>query len=215
MKVGDITMLKEYLEKNYGYNEPIFLTELSTIVDNNNSMRQSIKRMVKSGTLKRFDTGIYYLPKESQLLNQSYLDPIKVIIRKYIKNDTEVFGYFTGATFANQLGVTTQMPAVLEITTNKESSKGRNVTIGNQKVRLKGSSIKITSQNAELLQFLEAISQINKYSEHSDLDTQSILRNYIKQKNFSRAQLLTLTSEITGATAKHLLEGGLIYDFTP
>lgn len=51
-------MLKEYLEETYGYNEPIFLTDLTAATVNANSMRQSVKRMVKSGTLKRFDTGI-------------------------------------------------------------------------------------------------------------------------------------------------------------
>lgn len=207
-------MLKEYLEKTYGYNEPIFLTELTGVTANDNSMRQSIKRMVKSGTLKRFDNGIYYLPKASRLLNKSYLDPIKVIIRKYIRNDMETFGYFTGATFANQLGITTQMPAILEITTNRESSKGRIVTIGTQKIRLKGSSIKITAQNAELLQFLDMVSQIDKYAELSDAEIQDILRNYIQQKKFTRTQLLTYTSVITGNAAKRLIEGGLIYDFT-
>lgn len=207
-------MLKEYLEKTYGYNEPIFLTDLVMNTANANAMRQSVKRMVKSGTLQRFDTGIYFLPKASRLLNKSYLDPVKVIIRKYIRNDSEVFGYFTGATFANQLGLTTQMPALLEITTNKESTKGRTVTIGNQKVRLKSSSLEITQKNAELLQFIDAVSQIDKYAELSDSELQSTLRTYIQEKNFTRTQLLSITPVITGTTAKKLIEGGLIYDFT-
>ncbi len=208
-------MLKEYLEETYGYNEPIFLTDLTTATVNANSMRQSVKRMVKSGTLKRFDTGIYYLPKASRLLNKSYLDPVKVIIRKYLQNDAEVFGYFTGATFANQLGLTTQMPAILEIATNKESTKGRIVTIGTQKVRLKRPFVEINQENADLLQFLDGVSQIDKYAELSDTEIQTTLRAYVKQKNFSRSQLISVTSIITGTTAKRLIEGGLIYDFAP
>ena len=105
----DTCMLKEYLEKNYGYNE-IQLDGL-----NDNALRQYFKRMLKSGDLARFDTGIYYLPKASRLLKKSYLDPMKVIIRKYIQSTTEIYGYFAGATFANQIGLTTQMPAMLEI----------------------------------------------------------------------------------------------------
>lgn len=207
-------MLKEYLEETYGYNEPIFLTDLAMNTANANSMRQSVKRMVKSGTLQRFDTGIYYLPKASRLLNKSYLDPTKVIIRKYIRNNTEVFGYFIGATFANQLGLTTQIPAILEIATNKESTNGRIVTIGNQKVRLKRPSLEINEENAELLQFLDAISQIDKYAELSDNEIQTTLRNYVQKQQFSRTQLLSVTSAITGITAKRLIEGGLIFDFT-
>lgn len=125
-------MLKEYLEKTYGYNEPIFISEIQLKGVNDNALRQYFKRMLKSGDIARFDTGIYYLPKASRLLKKSYLDPMKVIIRKYIKNGSETYGYFSGATFANQLGLTTQMPAVLEIVTSKESTKGRNVTVGLQ-----------------------------------------------------------------------------------
>jgi hypothetical protein len=176
-------------------------------------MRQSIKRLVNYGILVRFDNGIYYLPKPSRLLGKSYLDPTKVIVRKYIKNNINTIGYFTGATFANQLGITTQMPSILEVTTNKESTKGRIVTIGNQKVRIKRPAIEITSKNAELLQFLDAISQIENYAESSDIEIQDTLRKYLKEKNFSRSGLRSVASVITGTTAKRLIEGGLIYDF--
>ncbi len=77
-------MLKEYLEKNYGYNEPIFINEIRLDGLNDNALRQYFKRMLKSGDLARFDTGIYYLPKASRLLKKSYLDPMKVIMRKYV-----------------------------------------------------------------------------------------------------------------------------------
>ena len=81
-------MLKEYLEKNYGYNEPIFINEIQLEGINDNALRQYFKRMLKSGDLVRFDTGIYYLPKVSRLLKKSYLDTMKFIIRKYIQNKT-------------------------------------------------------------------------------------------------------------------------------
>lgn len=129
-------MLKEYLEKAYGYNEPIFISEIQLEGISDNALRQYFKRMVQSGDIIRFDTGVYYLPKASRILKKSYLDPMKVIIRKYIKNAGETYGYFSGATFANQIGLTTQMPTVLEIVTSRESTKGRIVTVDCQKVRL-------------------------------------------------------------------------------
>lgn len=207
-------MLKEYLEKNYGYNEPIFINEIRLDGINDNALRQYFKRMLKSGDLARFDTGIYYLPKASCLLKKSYLDPMKVIIRKYIQNTTEVYGYFTGATFANQIGLTTQMPAILEIITSKEATKGRNVTVGSQNVRLKRPAVAITSENAGLLQFLDAVSQAEKYSELSDAEIGALLKNYAKQKKYSKALLSDVLSGITGPTAKKLIEWGIIYEFT-
>ena len=76
-------MLKEYLEKNYGYNEPIFLNEIRLEGLSDNALRQYFKQMLGAGDLARFDTGIYYLPKVQRLLKKSYLDPMKV--RKFLK----------------------------------------------------------------------------------------------------------------------------------
>lgn len=207
-------MLKEYLVKNYGYNEPIFINELRVDGINDNALRQYFKRMLKSGDLARFDTGIYYLPKASRLLKKSYLDPMKVIIRKYIRNTTETYGYFAGGTFANQIGLTTQMPATLEIITSKEATKGRTVTVGTQTVRLKRSAIVVTSENAGLLQFLDAVSQAEKYSELSDSETGILLKNYAQEKNYSKELLSGVISCVTGSTAKKLIEWGIVYEFT-
>ena len=210
----DACMLKEYLEKNYGYNEPIFLNEVRLEGLSDNALRQYFKQMLGAGDLARFDTGIYYLPKASRLLKKSYLDPMKVIIRKYIQSTTETYGYFAGATFANQIGLTTQMPATLEIVTSKESTKGRTVTIGSQVVRLKRPVTTITSENAGLLQFLDAVSQAENYSELSDSDTGILLKNYAKQRNYSKELLSSVMSGITGFAAIKLIEWGIIYEFT-
>lgn len=145
---------------------------------------------------------------------KSYLDPMKVIVRKYIQSTTETYGYFAGATFANQIGLTTQMPATLEIVTSKESTKGRTVTVGSQTVRLKRPVTTITSENAGLLQFLDAVSQGEKYSELSDPETGILLKNYAKQQTYSKELLSSVLSGITGPTAKKLIKWGIIYEFT-
>lgn len=210
----DSRMLKEYLEKTYGYNEPIFINEIQLDGINDNALRQYFKRMLKAGDLARFDTGIYYLPKASRLLKKSYLDPMKVIMRKYIQSTTERYGYFAGATFANQIGLTTQMPATLEVITSKESTKGRTVTVGSQAVRLKRPATIITSENAGLLQFLDGVSQAEKYSELSDAETGALLKNYAKQQNYRKELLFDVLPGITGPTAKKLIEWGIVYEFT-
>ena len=207
-------MLKEYLEKAYGYNEPIFISEIQLEGISDNALRQYFKRMVQSGDIIRFDTGVYYLPKASRILKKSYLDPMKVIIRKYIKNAEETYGYFSGATFANQIGLTTQMPTVLEIVTSRESTKGRIVTVGSQKVRLKRPSIEITSENAGLLQLLDIVSQANLYSEYPEQKTGEILKRYVRNQRYTRESLMNSLPAITGTTAKNLIKWGIIYEFT-
>ena len=74
-------MLKNYLMENYGYNEPIFLNELSIKGISQNAIRQSMKRLAENGVLERYDNGIYYIPKNGGVLGKSYLDPSMVVMR--------------------------------------------------------------------------------------------------------------------------------------
>lgn len=206
-------MLKSYLLENYGYNEPIFLNDLKIEGLSENAVRQSVKRLVAKGFLERYDNGIYYIPKAGGLLEKSYLDPLLVIMRKYVRNKYETYGYITGLSFVNQLGLTTQMPAVIEIVTNTEATNGRTVMVGSQKVRVKKSAVTVSNNNAELLQLLDCIGQAEKYTELSMERTIEIMSAYVKGKSFTREQLARVTAVITGTTAKKLIEWGLIYEF--
>ena len=189
-------MLKSYLLENYGYNEPIFLNDLKIEELSENAVRQSVKRLVANG-----------------LLGKSYLDPFLVIMRKYVRSKTETFGYVTGISFVNQLGLTTQMPAIIEIVTNKEATNGRTITVGSQKVRIKKAAVAVSDNNAELLQFLDGIGQTEKYTELPMEETIDTMLSYVKQKHFTKEQLSEVSSVITGATAKKLIEWGMIYEF--
>ena len=206
-------MLKSYLLENYGYNEPIFLNDLKIEELSENAVRQSVKRLAANGFLERFDKGIYYIPKQDGLLGKSYLDPVLVIMRKYVKNEYETYGYVTGMTFANQIGLTTQMPAIIEIVTNREATNGRIVTVGNQKVRIKKAAVTVSDNNADILQLLDCVGQAEKYTELSMKETIEIMCAYVKGKGFTREQLAGVSSIITGTTAKKLIEWGLVYEF--
>jgi hypothetical protein len=54
--------------------------------------------------IKRFSTGVYYILRKT-VLGESVLDPRKVITRKYIANNDDVYGYFGGTTFLNHCGL--------------------------------------------------------------------------------------------------------------
>lgn len=82
------------------------------------------------------------------------------------------------------------------------------ITVGNKKVRIKKSSVTISENNAELLRFLDGIAQIEKYTELSMEETKEIMLSYLKQKRFTKEQLLEITSGLTGATAKKLIVWG-------
>lgn len=206
-------MLKDYLMENYGYNEPIFINDLFIEGISENAVRQSVKRLAASGFLERYDSGIYYIPKRGGILGKSYLDPNIVIMRKYVQNKSDKYGYVTGLLFANELGLTTQMPAIIEVVTNREATNGRMVMVGNQKVRVKKSSVPISESNAELLQLLDAIGQAEKYTELTIKETIEKLIVYMRKKRFTQKQLSEVSYFLTGTTAKKLIEWGMIYEF--
>lgn len=87
------------------------------------------------------------------------------------------------------------------------------VTLGGQSVRLRRPSMPISTDNAELLQFLDAVSLVDKYAELSMEDSIRLLREYSRRKNFTRPQLSQTISAVTGTTAKKLIDWEIIYDF--
>ena len=78
-----------------------------------------------------------------------------------------------------KLGLTTQMPAVIEVVTNREATNGRMITVGSQRVRVKKPAITISDSNAELLQLLDSIGQAEKYTELTIEETKETLLSYI------------------------------------
>lgn len=106
------------------------------------------------------------------------------------------------------------MPAVIEVVTDKEATKGRTVTVGRQNVRLRRPAMQITKENALLLQFLDAVSTAEKYAELPQQEMTALLKQYLCKHSFTRKQLADSLSSVTAQTAKKLIEWGLIYDFS-
>ena len=116
-------MLYDYLKETYGENEPIFVSDIRYNNSSTNYIQQQIKRLTDSGKLKRYDTGIYFIPGQSIFKSGPQLSRDKVIEQKYLRADGARCGYISGALFANQLGLSTQVPLVCEVVTNKATSE--------------------------------------------------------------------------------------------
>ena len=127
----------EYLKNLYGLNEPIFLSEIDIPEISGASLRQQMKKLTTDGMIKRFDTGIYYLPEKSIFRSGSTLSVNDVINKKYLMDGTEQCGYMSGIMFANLLGLTTQLPGMYEIYTNKATTDYRETKLVNIRVIIK------------------------------------------------------------------------------
>ena len=124
-------------DNNYKANEPIFLSELNISGIKAVSVRQQMKKLTEDGRLKRFDTGIYYIPKKSMFRSGSVLSVDEVIRKKYLVDGVNRCGYLGGILFANQLGLTTQVPGVYEVYTNKATTEYRETKLANLRVILR------------------------------------------------------------------------------
>lgn len=77
---------------------------------------QVLSRLVKKGTLRRVDRGVYVLPKMSRFLGELSPDPVEVAQALARKGAQRLIP--AGAHAANMLGLTTQVPARIEYLTD-------------------------------------------------------------------------------------------------
>ncbi len=202
--------LVNYLRQKYDLNKPIFLSDIEIEGVSNDNIRQCFSRLVKSKQLKRYVNGIYYFPKIT-LLGESTLSFEDIIFRKYIKVDDNIIGYYTGLSFLNKLGMTTQIPNIIEITTNIEKSKKRVITIKERKIILRRGKILINNNNYKILQFLDLFYQVELYQIKENYD---LLKKYIIENNFKRDEVQVLLPKYSRKVIKLIVESGLIYEFT-
>ena len=71
--------LYECLLKNYKPNEPIFLADLQIEGMSRANLRQQIKKLTDAGKVKRFDNGVYFLPKKNDFQIRIAASPRKSV----------------------------------------------------------------------------------------------------------------------------------------
>ena len=198
------------LQDKYGINNPIFIDEIRLMFNNYSKIRiaQLIQESIASGKLTRFENGIYYIPAKT-IFGISTLSTIKVIEKKYIKKDEEVYGFYSGITFMNNIGITTQVPNTYEIMTNKESTRVRKVKTENQELVLRKSRVKITKDNYITLQFLEFIT--STCIEFLLNNKEKISKYYFN--NVDKNQVIKYMTEYPSKTIKNLYSLELLWDY--
>ena len=96
---------------------------------------QALSRLAREGVLTRVRRGVYLRPKQSRLVGRVPADP-EAVVRAIAESTGETIAP-TGATAANQLGLTTQM--VLSYV-YRTSGRSRDVRIGRVTVKLRHAS---------------------------------------------------------------------------
>ena len=203
-------MLYDYLIENYKAYEPISTSDIDLDIPGN-SLRPMLKNLVDSGKLCRYDAGIYYLPGDLKLKGLVPISASMVARCKYISQRGEVRGYYSGYTFANQMGLSLQVPYVQEIVSNEASAKVREIEIKGQKFRLRKPRTVITEENFRVLQFLDFLVDYDKYLDGSVEDVSARLVQIIKDENITINIIDAYISLYPTKVYKNLYETGVVY----
>lgn len=178
-------MLYEYLIKNYKPNEPIFTSDIELGISGN-TLRPLLKQLCDQGLLKRFDNGVFYIPSQSRLKGGIPIAAETVAKYRYITRRGKIEGYYSGYTFANQAGMTLQVPIKIEIVSNEASAKVRDIAIKGQAICLRKPKTTVTEENAKVLQFLDLLCDVDKLSDESDNVISKRLKDIIKKQNIKK-----------------------------
>ena len=203
-------MLWQYIESNYKENQPILSSALNIPGMTPTNLRQSLKNLTDKGKLKRFDAGVYFIPRKSLLKDGTTISADKVIEAKYIKNNNGVCGYYTGLKFANMLGITTQVPVTRELVTNNTAAKIRTIEIPGAKLIVRKAKTEITSENYRTLQFLDILGNIYNYSELPVNVLNRKLRTYMQSADISGNMIRKYISYYPDKIARIMIEMGLV-----
>ncbi|MBQ7204199.1 MAG: hypothetical protein IJS03_09360 [Eubacterium sp.] len=189
--------------------EPIFVDDIKKLFPEKSRpwIDKALKSMLDSNRIKRYDQGVYYIPRKT-IFGDSKLNPNIVLTKRYINDKNNIYGYTSGITLLNKLGLTTQMSNTITIVSNKESSRGRAITVGRQKAYLMKAPCEITNQNCNVLQLLEAI-RILDTSKTDETESEN-LRQFIKQNNITLADVSKYCEYFPDYVSKRILGGNVI-----
>lgn len=201
-------MLYDYILQNYEKGEPIFLTELPG--DSRDYIRQEMKKLTDMGKLERLFNGVYYLPYTTILGTKGKMSVEKYVDKKYIYANGGVSGYVTGIKLANEYGFTTQNPACIEVCSNEATTKQRRLNIDGRNLIIYKPITEITAENQTALQFLDLMTNIDKYSELSGESLKNKLQEFVKALNIDFASVKKYISLFPDRVYRNIYQGGLM-----
>lgn len=206
-------MLYGYLIENFKPYEPIFTADIDIDMVGN-SLRPKLKELCDSGKLCRYEAGVYYLPGKMKLKGLTPISASTVARSRYVNRRGKVRGYYSGYTFANQLGLSLQVPYVQEIVTNEASAKVREIDIKGQKFIIRKPKAEVTEENVYTLQFLDFLSDIDKYLDGSSENILDKLEKLIRDEKITKELIDTYISLFPTKVYKNLYETGVVYAIT-
>lgn len=197
-------MIYNYIVENYKNGDPIFLSELPG--ESKGYLRQEMKQLVDDGRLERLYNGVYYLSYRTILGTKGRVSMDRYIEKKYLNGG----GYVTGLQLANKYGFTTQNPSCYEVCSNEATTKQRKQVVDGNTIIVYKPVTAITEKNKSVLQFLDLMSMLDKYSEISGKELAIRLKKYVKTVKVDFSVVKELLSLYPDKVYRNIYEGGLM-----
>ena len=195
-------MLYNYIKTHYKQAEPIFLSDLLRTNITELDLNQQLKELCKKGLLLQYDEEVYFIPKKTTL--NSIVGPNADMVARYrfISKWDNIDGFYAGNTFANQLGISVQVPYVIEIVSNNVSDDGE-VLIGNRRFEVKKPVVPITKENVYVLQMLELLKNLDAYLDSTYVEAQRKFAEYISINRITKNDVELYINEYPESTLKY------------
>ena len=201
-------MVIDYITENYKNGDPIFLEELPG--KSRDYLRQEMKKLVDQGKILRLYNGIYYLPYITILGTKGRISVDKYIDKKYLNANGEVSGYITGLQLANMYGFTTQNPSCYEICSNEATTKHRKQDFDGNTIIVYKPLATVNERNRSALQFLDLMTNIDKYSEITGTELMKKLKKYVKITQLDFSVVKEYLPLYPDRVYRNIYEGGLM-----
>ncbi|MEO5996975.1 MAG: DUF6088 family protein [Chitinophagaceae bacterium] len=130
---------------------------------------KAIERLLKKGIVSRVSTGLFYKPRKTAF---GTLQPNEQdLLRPYLYENGKRVAYITGLALYNKLGLTTQVPKNIKLTSR---DKRIAASVGSLKIRSVKSYTDITEEN---YQYLELLDVIKDFKTIPDIDSTTAIQN--------------------------------------
>ena len=197
-------MIYDYIIQNYKNGDPIFLSELPG--DSKDYLRQEMKQLCDDGRLNRLYNGVYYLSYLTILGTKGKISMDRYIAKRYLSAG----GYVTGLQLANKYGFTTQNPSCYEVCSNEATTKQRKQVVDGNTIIVYKPGANSTEKNKSVLQFLDLMSVIDKYSEITGTELKSKLKRYVKSAKVDFSVVKEFLPLYPDKVYRNIYEGGLM-----
>lgn len=198
-------MLYNYIKEHYKEAEPIFLSDLLRANISELDLNQQLKELCEKDLLKQYDEEIYFIPKKSKL-NLTVGPNADMVARyRFISKGDNVDGFYAGNTFANQIGISVQVPYVIEIVSNNVSDDGE-VLIGNRRFDVRKPIVPVTKENVHVLQMLELLVKLDAYLDCSYEEAREKFAEYISVCGITKSDVELYIKEYPESTLNYYYE---------